>query len=100
MQILIVVSVNSKTAAEAAVAQVDSQSIGETFTIRLSATGAEPVTHVACQPNVTANGLAAVQQIATAFSGAHVFVAESDADHLPMINRSLAVLGLQKVEAE
>ncbi len=100
MQILIVVPVESKATAEGAVAQVDSQSIGETFTIRLSATGAEPVTHVACQPNVSANGFAAVQQIATVFTGAHVFVAESDVDHLPMIDRSLAVMGLQKVEAE
>jgi hypothetical protein len=100
MQILIVVREASKAAAEAAVAQVDSQSIGETFTIRLSATGAEPVTHFACQPNVTANGLEAVQQIARAFAGARVFVAESQADHLPMIERSLAAMGLQKVEAE
>jgi len=100
MQILIVIPIDSKAAAEAVVSQVDSQSIGETFTIRLSATGSEPVTHVSCQPNVTENGLAAIQQIAQAFAGAYVFIAESEADHLPMIDRSFAALELQKVEAE
>lgn len=97
---LIVVQVAQKATAESAVSQLDPSSAGTTFVIDLSSTGQEPITHVACQPNVPASLVPHVQAIASRFSGASVFAATSAEDHLPMIARSLQSIGLMKVERE
>lgn len=100
VQVLIVVPWNLQTAAEAAVAGLDPTSVGPTFTINLNATGTGSPTYVACQPNVRESTWEQIQQLAAspAFSGSSVFAAADAADHLPMIARSLASLGLVQIE--
>lgn len=92
MQVLVVVPVHLSDLAEQAVSLVTDQSDGRSFVTRLQ----EPITHVACQPNVTRAVLDQITTIASQpeFSGSSVFVASSDADHLPMIARSLDSLNL------
>lgn len=102
VQVLIVVPWNLRTAAEAAVGGIDPTSVGSTFTIQLNSTGVGSPSHVACQPNVSDAAWGQIQQLAAspAFSGSAVFAAADAADHLPMIARSLASLGLVQIEGE
>lgn len=99
-QALIIVPWELRAAAESAVSAIDPASQGATFVISLSPTGLGPPTHSGCQPNVSDAAWAQIQQLAAspAFAGSHVFAAADAADHLPMIPRSLASLGLQQVE--
>lgn len=99
-QVLVVVPVGLRPQAEVAVRQIDADSVGLTFVIELSSNGQLPVTHVGCQPNVTDTAATAIEGMVPSFPGSSMFVASSPEDHLPMISRSLASLGLQKVDGE
>jgi hypothetical protein len=100
MQILIVAPAALKSLVEQAVSEVDPAPAGEAFTIHLSSSGAAPVTHFGCQPNVSGEVAAAIHAVASRseFAGVSVFEASGPADHFPMIARSLQSLGLSIVE--
>ena len=101
-QTLVIVPDSLKAAAEAASAVLSPGSVGESFTIPLSASGAAPATHWASQPNVSDAALSQIQGLLATeqFTAAVLVVAQSQSDHLAMIERGLASEGLQKVEAE
>lgn len=99
-QILVIVPDALKAAAEAESTVLSPDSVGESFTIALSASGTAPPTHWASQPNVSNSALAQIRGLLATeqFASAVLVVAQSQSDHLAMIERGLSAQGLQKVE--
>ena len=75
MIVSIIIEIEHKAAAEAAVIQIAPESQGESFLIRLSASGQEPATHVACQPLLSESAYESVADMSR--SGLFGFVAFS-----------------------
>lgn len=100
MVVNLIIPVAFKAAAEAAVHQLSPESQGESLVIRLSATGQEPATHVACQPIVTLATYAALQAMQASGQFGSVALAVASGELLESFDQLASQNGLARIARE